>query len=105
MRGDGKTAEDALVAALRPGLAGKTIALVGNARSLSDTVSGQAIDHCGLVVRLNAAPHCAPLSHGVRADWLASSLMPPVSRFNALKPQRLLWISPKRRVLAAASFG
>ena len=95
----------AIVEALGPGLARKTVALVGNARSLGDSACGQAIDACDIVVRLNAAPHCAAISHGVRTSWLASSLMLPAARLKALQPQRLLWMSPKRRILAAAVFG
>lgn len=95
----------ALSDALGPGLAGKTVALVGNARRLADGACGQAIDACDLVVRLNAAPHSAAISHGVRTSWLASSLMLPAARLRALRPQLLLWMSPRRRLLAAAAFG
>ena len=49
--------------------AGKTVALVGNARSL--TGAGAAIEGADLVIRINRAPMPSPDSHGIRTDALA----------------------------------
>lgn len=78
---------------------------MGNARSLGETGQGRAIDGCDLVIRLNAAPGAAPLSHGTRTDWLAASSRLPAGRLRDLHPQRMFWMSPRHRVLAMASYG
>ena len=98
-------AEGAMSETLRPRLAGRIVALVGNAKSLAGTALGRDIDACDLVVRLNAAPGCGGMGQGSRTDWLASSQFLAGSRLRALAPERLLWMSPKRRLLAVAAFG
>lgn len=45
-------------------LAGKRIALVGNARALADTRHGAQIDAADLVIRINRAPIPSAESHG-----------------------------------------
>ena len=79
--------------------AGRDIALVGNARSLSGQGHGAAIDAAGLVVRINRAPMTAPESHGRRTDWLALAVRLPDPDRNRLHPGRILWMSPKRKRL------
>ena len=61
---------DAMVAEL----SGRRVALVGNARSLSERSEGEEIDSADLVIRLNAAPLPSPASHGMRTDWMAMSV-------------------------------
>jgi hypothetical protein len=53
-------------------LAGKRVALVGNAESLSARAQGAAIDAADLVIRFNRAPIIRPSSHGRRTDWIAT---------------------------------
>lgn len=80
-------------------LAGRRVALVGNARALSESTHGAAIDAHDLVVRINRAPMPAPASHGTRTDWLGLAVrLPAVDRVR-LRPARLLWMSRKRKRL------
>lgn len=80
-------------------LDGAHVALVGNARALATTNQGATIEAADLVIRLNAAPLPSPASHGTRTDWLAMSI--PVSPviIAARTPQRLIWVTPRRRRL------
>lgn len=80
-------------------LAGRRVALVGNARSLSDKTQGAEIDAADIVIRLNAAPMPDPASHGRRTDWLAMSIPVPASVIAARGPDLLLWMTPKRKRL------
>jgi hypothetical protein len=82
-----------------PDLAGQTVALVGNARSLSETTFGARIDAADIVVRMNAAPMPSVTSHGVRTDWLATSIPLSAEVIAARAPTRLLWMTAKRRRL------
>ena len=80
-------------------LSGRRVALVGNARSLSDRSEGEEIDGAALVIRLNAAPLPSPVSHGMRTDWMAMSVPVESEVIAARKPARLLWMTPKRKRL------
>ena len=79
--------------------AGKQVALVGNARALSDQRHGAAIDAADLVMRINRAPMTAADSHGTRTDWLALAVRLPRADRERLDPRRILWMSPKRKRL------
>lgn len=79
--------------------AGKTVALVGNARSLAQAGHGRQIDAAGLVVRINRAPMPAAESHGSRTDWLALAVRLPEAERIRVRPGRILWMSPKRKRL------
>lgn len=80
-------------------LAGRSVALVGNARALSDGTCGAQIEACDIVFRLKRAPIPSPVSHGVRTDWLATS-MPITPELVAEKnPKVVLWLSRKRKRL------
>ena len=79
--------------------AGKRVALVGNARALSDRRHGAAIDAADLVVRINRAPMTSAESHGTRTDWLALAVRLPLADRERLDPRRILWMSPKRKRL------
>ena len=86
-------------------VSGRSVALVGNARSLSSLSLGQEIDSCELVIRLNAAPNQKIGSHGARTNWIASSTLLSPRCLRALKPERLIWMSPRRRALALVAYG
>ena len=83
----------------------RSVALVGNARSLSSLSLGKEIDSCELVIRLNTAPNQKTGSHGARTSWIASSTLLSLRRLQALKPERLIWMSPRRRALALLAYG
>lgn len=80
-------------------LAGKTVALIGNARSLAQSRQGAAIDAADVVIRINRAPMPGPDSHGRRTDWLALAVRLPAEDRARLAPARILWMSPKRKRL------
>lgn len=84
-----------LLAALR----GRRVALIGNARALADSAHGAEIDAADLVIRINRAPMPAPASHGTRTDWLALATRLPDADRARLNPDRILWMSPKRKRL------
>jgi hypothetical protein len=89
-------------------LAGRRVALVGNARSLAESGHGAAIDAHDLVIRINRAPMPQAHSHGSRTDWLALATRLPRADRDRLRPSRILWMSPKRKRLdwrSAASPG
>lgn len=86
-------------AELLAGLAGKSVALVGNARALADSGQGTAIDAHDVVIRINRAPMPAPASHGTRTDWLMLATRLPAADRARLRPGRLLWMSQKRKRL------
>lgn len=81
---------------------GQRIAVVGNARSLSDKSLGAEIDGHDIVLRINTAPMPGPDSHGRRTDWLATSIPVPPQRIAELAPQRVLWMTRKRKRLPYA---
>ncbi|MEZ5731998.1 MAG: glycosyltransferase family 29 protein [Paracoccaceae bacterium] len=89
--------------ALLSGLAGKRLALVGNARSLAERDEGVMIDTADLVIRINRAPMPAARSHGTRCDWLALATTIPAADLARLNPSRLLWMSHKRKRLSWAA--
>lgn len=80
-------------------LEGRSVALVGNARSLAQTRHGPAIDAADVVVRINRAPMPAAHSHGTRTGWLALAVRLSDEDRARLDPSRLLWMSPKRKRL------
>ena len=86
-------------AAVLEDLAGKHIALIGNARALSDAHHGTDIDGADMVIRINRAPMPAATSHGTRTDWLALAVRLDEGERARLAPQRILWMSPKRKRL------
>ena len=89
-------------AAVLEDLAGKHIALIGNARALSDAHHGTDIDGADMVIRINRAPMPAATSHGTRTDWLALAVRLDEGERARLAPQRILWMSPKRKRLTHA---
>jgi hypothetical protein len=78
-------------------LAGKSIAIVGNARSLADQEHGTKINNCDVVIRMHTAPLIARKSHGSKTTWLALGMPVDQSIINAHAPDRLLWMAKKRK--------
>ena len=86
-------------ASLLATLQGKSVALIGNARSLAGRTEGAAIDGADLVIRINRAPMPSALSHGSRTDWLALATSIGADDLDRIRPARLLWMSHKRKRL------
>ena len=78
---------------------GRSVALVGNARSLAERGQGAEIDAADIVIRINRAPMPAAVSHGTRTDWLALATSLPATDLARLDPDLVLWMSPKRKRL------
>lgn len=81
-------------------LAGRRVAIVGNARSLGGGTLGASIDDHDLVIRMHRAPMPSARSHGSGTDWLALGV--PVERdvITDRNPARLLWMARKRKRLS-----
>lgn len=75
----------------------KKVALVGNARSLTEQNYGHQIDDADIVVRINGAPIADSISHGTRTDWLAISVPITKQRLRELNPKLTIWMTPKRK--------
>lgn len=80
-------------------LAGRRVALVGNARALAEGRLGAEIDGHELVIRVNRAPMPSPASHGSRTDWLALAVRLDAAALARLDPGLTLWMSHKRKRL------
>ncbi|KZL13267.1 glycosyltransferase family 29 protein [Pseudovibrio sp. Ad26] len=81
---------------LQNDIAGKRIAVVGNAKSLSNKEYGPEIDGHDIVIRLNrgAIPHVK--SHGQKLSWVATSLDIPKSFVNGEQARRIIWTPAER---------
>lgn len=77
-------------------LRGKSVALVGNARSLSERTQGAAIDAHDIVIRCNAAPVPDSRSHGAKTDIIATSIDFSFQVMETRKAHYLFWMSPRR---------
>ena len=86
-------------ASLLAQLDGKTVAIVGNAYSLSEKSFGAEIDSHDVVIRFNGAGIPDVRSHGRRADWMATGIpfTPEMARAYGVKA--VLWMSPNRKNL------
>ncbi|WP_417808297.1 glycosyltransferase family 29 protein [Thioclava sp.] len=80
-------------------LAGKSVALVGNARALAEGDAGAEIDGHDVVIRINRAPMPSVRSHGTRTDWLALATSLSAADRARIKPGRILWMGHKRKRL------
>jgi hypothetical protein len=87
--------------ALLAELDGKSVALVGNARSLSEQAHGADIDAHDVVVRFNGAiiPHTR--THGTRTTWVATGVPFTSGTARARGVQKVLWLPPSRKNLSA----
>lgn len=90
-------------ATLLAAMAGRRIALIGNARALADHDFGAEIDAADLVIRINRAPMPSTRSHGARTDWLALAVRIGAADRQRIGADRILWMSPKRKRLDYAS--
>lgn len=84
---------------MMPALVGKSVAIVGNARALTNGTDGDDIDAADIVIRINRAPRPAQTSHGIRTDWLALATSLSYADARKLRPSRVLWMSPKPKRL------
>lgn len=87
-------------AALLAELAGRRVAIVGNARSLATGRDGTSIDDHDLVIRMHRAPLPDASSHGTRTDWLALGVPVEAAVIAARTPRRVLWMARKRKRLS-----
>ena len=84
---------------LQKDLKGKSVAIVGNARSLSEQSFGAEIDRADIVIRMHAAPLVSANSHGSKTDWLALAMPVGEALIEERSPERLLWMAKKRKRL------
>lgn len=77
----------------------KRVAVVGNARSLSDTAFGAEIDDHDLIVRFKFAPIPSTVSHGSRTDVIATSFELDRSLMIERGASHIFWMSPPRHAL------
>lgn len=82
-------------------LDGKTVALVGNAQSLSAKNLGAEIDAHDVVVRFNGAiiPHTR--THGTRTTWVATGIPFTSGTARSRGVEKVLWLPPNRKNLSA----
>lgn len=80
-------------------LRGKSVALVGNARGLSLGSSGSAIDGHDVVIRCNRSPLPTSRSHGMRTDFIATSIELERAIMAEKGASHILWMSPPRNAL------
>ena len=80
-------------------LAGRSVALIGNARKPAPPSQGAEIEAADLVIRLNRAPLPSVETHGSRTDLLALATALTRADLARIRPGRILWLSPKRKRL------
>lgn len=90
-------------------LSNKSVAIIGNARSLASQSHGPSIDACDVVIRMHAAPLPKGESHGSKTTWLALGMPVAQTIITDRAPSRLLWMAKKRkrvrpRLAAATGF-
>jgi len=83
-------------------LEGKSVSLVGNARSLAGGNHGEAIDAADLVIRCNRAPIVRLGSHGIKTDWIATGMALDPGLLRQRQVKRVLWLSPFRKELTSS---
>jgi hypothetical protein len=76
-------------------LSGKTVAVVGNAVSLQKQDLGEEIDSHDIVLRMNRAPILSDRSHGLRTDWIATSMEISQELAVVKKARLIMWMTPK----------
>lgn len=74
----------------------KKIALVGNAKRLSDYNFGEEIDAHDIVVRMNSCPIIEARSHGTKTHWVAASGDFTKDVMEARSAKIAMWMTPKR---------
>ncbi|MGA1834586.1 glycosyltransferase family 29 protein [Rhizobium wenxiniae] len=78
-------------------LDGKSVAVVGNARSLNCQDFGREIDSHDIVIRFNRVPIVSRGSHGYRTTWVATGVPINQQRLSSLGASHVLWLSRYRR--------
>lgn len=82
-------------------VAGKNVAVVGNAQSLGQTAPGGKIDQFDVVVRFNFAGTAPDASLGKKTTILVLATELAAERIHALSPRLLFWVSSKRRKMGS----
>lgn len=80
-------------------LAGKRVALVGNAQSLADRDYGAMIDSADIVIRCNRGVIVNTRSHGSRTDWLCTGLAVSEDDVRERQIQRIIWTSRTSKMM------
>lgn len=80
-------------------LTDKSVAIIGNSRALAETSFGAEIDAADIVIRINRAPMPSASSHGSKTNWLALATKLEQSEETRINPERIFWMSPKRKRL------
>lgn len=80
-------------------LPNKSVAIIGNSRALADASFGAEIDAADIVIRINRAPMPSASSHGTKTNWLALATKLEQSEGTRLNPERIFWMSSKRKRL------
>lgn len=80
-------------------LKGQGVAIVGNSRALGQQSHGAEIDGADIVIRINRAPMPSGESHGTKTHWLALATTLSERESRRIAPDRILWMSPKRKRL------
>ncbi|APE27887.1 glycosyltransferase family 29 protein [Aurantiacibacter gangjinensis] len=80
---------------MRSRVAGKSVAIVGNASGLADKSHGSDIDRHDIVVRMNRGPILTAQSHGTKTDWLATSTYVSSGLPDGRDVSLILWMTPK----------
>lgn len=80
-------------------LDGRSLAIVGNSRALAQGEYGKRIDRHDIVIRINRAPMPSEMSHGRRTSWLALATTIDQELVQKIDPDRVLWMSHKRKRL------
>lgn len=89
---------DVHLAALCSYLAGKSVAVVGNAQSILSSKNGAAIESNDVVLRMNRGIPASPEAQGIRTDVIAFSVGPFVeAQLPDFRAHHAIWMSPKRR--------
>ena len=73
----------------------RTIAIVGNALSLSDQKKGDEIDTYDVVIRLNRAPGQTALTHGSKTTCLVTSVRLSRKFVKTMEVKATIWATPK----------
>ena len=81
-------------------LAGKRVAIVGNAQSLAEKTYGAAIDGHDIVIRFNGVRIPSTVSHGARTDWVATAIPFDAADARRHGVKAVLWMTPNRKNLA-----
>lgn len=77
---------------------GKTVAVVGNAQSLSNSDYGDQIDNYDVVIRFNSAPIPDAKSHGRRTTFIATSFPISWELFETRGADGLIWAAPHKEL-------